>query len=273
MFSATLIVGTHALRSGSSGRHRMLRRPRLVARRQVTHAVDADLAARQLALPADHFEQLVLPVARDARDPDDLARPDLERDAVEHADAAVVDRADVVERQPHARPPSCSVRADDARGTSPPTIIDAISAVVSSFTGPCPETRPRRRTVTSSAKRRHLAKLVGDHQDADLPRARHPAEHAQHLVGLRRREHARRLVEDQDAVAEVELLQDLELLPLAGGERPDDARRIDLERHPLHERRAAPRAPCAQSMTIGRFARASTRFSATVMFGTSVKCW
>jgi hypothetical protein len=51
---------------------------------------------------------------------------------------------------------------------------------------------------------------------------------AQHLVGLVRRQHRGRLVEDQQAL-QVELLEDLELLLLAGRERPRACRAAPLK--------------------------------------------
>ena len=60
-----------------------------------------------------------------------------------------------------------------------------------------------------------LAELVRDHQDGQLALDDHVAEHAEHLVGFRRRQHRSRLVQDQEAALQVELLEDLAFLPLA----------------------------------------------------------
>src|SRR5439155_6608111 len=65
--------------------------------------------------------------------------------------------------------------------------------------------------------------------------SRHLVQEAEDLVGLTRREHRRRLVEDQDAGGEIELLEDLDLLLLAGRQRADRRLEIDLERHVLQE--------------------------------------
>ena len=60
--------------------------------------------------------------------------------------------------------------------------------------------RPRRSTVTSSAEADHLAELVRDDQHRAARRARAQRAHlAQHLVGLLRRQHRGRLVQDQEA--------------------------------------------------------------------------
>jgi hypothetical protein len=76
---------------------------------------------------------------------------------------------------------------------------------------------------------------VGDDEDADLPVGGHPAQQAQHLVGLAGRQHGRRLVQDHHPALEVELLQDLHLLLLAGGQRAHRGVQRDLEGHPLQE--------------------------------------
>ena len=65
-------------------------------------------------------------------------------------------------------------------------------------------------------ERRHLAELVGDDDDRDVLGPRHLLQEAQDLVGLARRQHRGRLVQDHEALIEIEQLQDLQLLLLAG---------------------------------------------------------
>ena len=62
-----------------------------------------------------------------------------------------------------------------------------------------------------------------------------PREQAEHLVGLAGREHRGRLVEDQQALVEIEQLEDFELLLLAGGERGDRHVERHAERHAVEE--------------------------------------
>ena len=73
MFSATLMPGTQALRSGSSGRQRTLLGADLGPACPVVAAVDVDLAGVRRALAGQHLDQLFLAVAGDAGDADDLA--------------------------------------------------------------------------------------------------------------------------------------------------------------------------------------------------------
>ena len=82
----------------------------------------------------------------------------------------------------------------------------------------------------------HLAELVGDQQHGDVTRLRHRPQHPQHLVGLGRRQHRGRLVEDHEAAFQVELLEDLDLLLLARRQPRHRRIEVDVERHRGHER-------------------------------------
>ena len=99
------------------------------------------------------------------------------------------------------------------------------------------------------------------------PSLRHAAQQAQHLVGLAGVSTEVGSSRIRKRCSQVELLQDLELLLLAGRRARD--RRV--ERHP--ERHPRPGTPSSaarsllQSMTAGTIGRDMTRFSATVMRG------
>jgi hypothetical protein len=73
----------------------------------------------------------------------------------------------------------------------------------------------------------HLAEFVGDHQDGEIAAGDHAAQHAEHFVGFARREHRGRLVENEKAPAQIQLLEDFALLPLASG----NGRDLGIERH------------------------------------------
>ena len=62
-------------------------------------AVDEDFAARERANAGQRLEQFGLAVAGDARDAEDLARPQIERDVVEARDAAIVAHGEVARLQ------------------------------------------------------------------------------------------------------------------------------------------------------------------------------
>ena len=74
--------------------------------------------------------------------------------------------------------------------------------------------------------RQHLGELVGDDDDR-LPLLPHAAQDRKKLLHLLRREHGRRLVEDQQPRLAVERLQQLDPLLLADRQGLDRALRID----------------------------------------------
>ncbi len=76
--------------------------------------------------------------------------------------------------------------------------------------------------------RHDLAQLVRDEHDR-LALVLQLLEDAEEVVGLRGRQHAGRLVEDQDLGAAIERLQDLDALLQADGKLLDDGVRIDLQ--------------------------------------------
>ena len=80
-----------------------------------------------------------------------------------------------------------------------------------------------------------FAELVGDHQHRDLTRLTQRTDMAEHLVGFVGGEDRSRLVQDQEAAAEVELLEDLQLLLFASCQCPHRLIQRHLERHPGHE--------------------------------------
>jgi hypothetical protein len=73
--------------------------------------------------------------------------------------------------------------------------------------------------------RHHLAELVRDQQHGAAAGALRSRARAQHLVGLLRRQHRGRLVQDQEARLQVQLLEQLQLLLLAGGQCPNGGHR------------------------------------------------
>ena len=89
--------------------------------------------------------------------------------------------------------------------------------------------------MTSSAKRHDLAELVRDHENGELPAPHHVPQHAQYFVGLPRRKHRGRLVENEEAALQIELLQDLAFLPLAGGDRRHLGAERNAERHAVEK--------------------------------------
>ena len=78
-------------------------------------------------------------------------------------------------------------------------------------------------------QRHDLAQLVGDEDDRLVLRLQHP-QHFEQLIGLRGRQHRRRLVEHEDFRAAHQRLQDFDALLQADRKLADDRVGVDLER-------------------------------------------
>ena len=112
--------------------------------------------------------------------------------------------------------------------TSRPTISAASSRRVTSAVRTVATERPPRRTVTRSATAVTSWSLWEMKIDRAVLR-RHRPERREEPLRLLRRQHRRRLVEDQDPRLAVERLEDLHPLLLADGELPDLRPRVDRE--------------------------------------------
>ena len=94
------------------------------------------------------------------------------------------------------------------------------------------------------------------------------------VVDLLRRQHRGRLVQDDQAGAAVQRLDDLDPLLLAHRQLPDVGSRVDLQAVALRQlARCAPRPGRGRAAARARTCRPSATFSATVSVGTSMKCW
>ena len=91
--------------------------------------------------PAQDVDELALPVARDARDAEDLAAVDLERDVLEPLPRHAVD----LQRD---RAPACAASERRTPIVGRPTISEASSRSSTSAVARVPTTTPRRSTVT-----------------------------------------------------------------------------------------------------------------------------
>ena len=216
------------------GRAPTLKWPRALSLRDVlaVHATpvpDADLAQAR-----HRVDQLGLPVAVDPGDADDLARPDLEREAAHLLDPAVVEHVQVLDVEQRC-PSGCDGPLSTRSSTSRPTISRARLSSVAPSAGSVSIFLPRRSTVIRSATSvtsfsLWLMKMI------DLPCSVRPRMISNSSPRLLRRQHRRRLVEHEDVGVAVERLQDLDPLLL-----PD---RDVLDASPSGRRRArtAPRS-------------------------------
>ena len=120
----------------------------------------------------------------------------------------------------------------------------------------------------------HLVELVADEDDR-LAVGLEALDDREQLGRLLRRQHGRRLVEDQDLGAAVERLQDLDALLLADGDLRDRAPSArPRARTAARARARAPPRRARRACTPSRVgSMPSTMFSATVITGISMKCW
>ena len=108
----------------------------------------------------------------------------------------------------------------------------------------------------------------------DVPWSRSAAQDADELGGLLRGEHGRRLVEHEDPRAAVQRAEDLDALLLPDGDVLDARVGVDAAARSARTARACAGARRAMSSSPPRRGSSpSTRFSATVMTGMSMKCW
>ena len=171
-------------------------------------------------------------------------------------------------------PPGFVVRFSTLKRTGRPTIISARSASVAVFGSPSPTILPSRSTLIRSATSSTSLQLVGD-EDQRLAGVAERPDDAEELGHLLRRQHRRRLVEDEHARRAEQHLDDLDALLQADRHLLDDRVGVDLEAV-----LGADRAHLLARLVRCRGGRArrvgstpSTTFSATVNTGTSMKCW
>ncbi len=196
-----------------------------------------NLAAGRVTLTRQHLDQLALSVARHAGHADDFAGLDLEVEPLDHRLAIVVvglDGGDLDARVT-GRARSLRRRRDFLAADHHPRHLVGAELLGIARAGEPPA--PQHRDLVGEGH--HLAELVGDHQDRVLAGMGHVAQHAENLVGLLRREHRGRLVENQEAALEIDLLEDLDLLLLARRDRGDHGIERHLEGH-AGQKRAQP---------------------------------
>ena len=186
-------------------------------------ARDADLAALRSAEPDDRLDERALAIPFHARDAEDLAGLHRERHVVHRARAPLAGDDEIahlerghrggrrcirarvlrgrVSREHHIAPDHC---ARDRRGAR-------------ARRGEARDGPPRAHHGDRVRDLRHLVQLVRDENDraAIVPQR---AQHAPQLLHLGRGEHRRRLVENENARAAHERLQDLDALLLADAE-------------------------------------------------------
>jgi hypothetical protein len=198
---------------------------------------DRHRAALDLLQAGKRVDELRLAVAVDARDPDDLAGPNVEGDASHLLDPAVVANVEV------------SHLEEDVAGV-PGLLLDAQENLASDH-------RARERLLGRACPRhsldrlaaaqhrdairdlQHLVQLVADEDDR-LPVRLQTPDDLEQLAGLLGGQHRGWLVEDEQVGFPVERLEDLHALLLADGDVADEGARVDGEPELLGQLAHAP---------------------------------
>ncbi len=183
-------------------------------------------------LRGEHFsaqsgEELVLPVARHARDAEHLARPHAERDVPQRdPEFGGLRQAEVLDFQLRQAEHALrrlgnllEIRADHHFRHRARRLVLGIGG-----SDHLAAAQDRGRI----AKRDDLVQLVGNVEDRAAA-CGEAAQHLEQLLDLLRRQHRGRLVHDQETRIEQQRAHDLDSLPLADAERRDDPARIELE--------------------------------------------
>ena len=170
--------------------------------------------------------QLALPVARNPRDPHELAGADLEADAAHGIGSPVAHDAEILhdESRPADHAPGWMLLGGDL--VSDHHLDESLPGCLGLWQRPDDVAVPEDGDAIREVE--HLVDLVRDEDEpAAIPC--HLPQDAEEVPDLGRRQDGRRLVEDEQLDVAVEGLDDLHALPFADGKLPDDGLRVDPE--------------------------------------------
>ncbi len=190
----------------------------LFARGEKIFAGALDMARRSRALPDEGLQQFALAVACNTCHANDLAFAHIETQAVDGHMATVAVDDELVHAHAHGAREAVAAFWRDELALG---LVRAAHHVGGELLRNDVDHRVRC-DKTPTPQHAHvvgighdLAELVRDEHDAALARMRATAQQTEHVVGLLRREHRSRLVENQEPRLEQQLLEDFELLLLA----------------------------------------------------------
>ena len=230
-----------------------------------------DPAPARSSKAGERLDELVLAVAGNPGDPEDLAGPDLEAHAADHLAATIVVDPQVLDRERHVADGSrpgrrrADVAPDHERGE---IVLVGLRRIRSADDTTAPDDRD------PVGDLEHLVQLVTDEDDAValVGEAPQDGEDLARLLGC---EHGRRLVEDEDPRLAIEGLEVLDALLPADREPADLLVGIDFEAEPPAELldRADRASPRSRKTGLAIVSSPRRMFSATESTGTSMKCW
>ena len=231
-------------------------------------AVDADMAGDRIAQARDRLGKLGLAVAIDPGQPQDLARLDREADAGHRLDAAVALDPEILDLE--QRPADGRGRALDVEHHVAPDHEPRELARAGGRGGELGDDAARAHHRHPVGDRHHLLELVGDEEDG-LAAGLEAAQQIEEGIDLDRRQHARRLVQDENVGVAVEQLQDLDRCCMPIGRRQVGSAGSTSKPKDLLSSASLRRCPSRSSASPPP-SSPSTTFSATVSGPTSMKC-
>ena len=189
-------------------------------------AVEHDPAGHGAADAGDRLDQLGLAVAGDAGDADDLAGAHVEGDVVDHGDAARILDRQVLHRKLDRAGMGLALLDAQQHAAADHQLGELLDGGLRGLARRHHRALAHDRHVVGD--RHDLAQLVGDQHDR-LALLLELLEDAEQVVGLGRRQHAGRLVEDQDLGAAIERLENFDALLQADRQLLDDGVGIDFQ--------------------------------------------
>ncbi len=191
-------------------------------------AVQDELPAREGADADEGFGELLLPVAGDRGDADDLTGADLEAHTVQTHEATVVPRPHVLDDQTHLPRVAPGVRGFRDRGVADDQRRQRRAVQFGPGHPGDGSPGPQNRDVLGDGE--HLVELVADEDDRPTGVAER-GQQPQQFGRLRGSEHRRGLVEDQHVGPAVHQPQDLHLLLDGDGDTGCHGIPVDLDAH------------------------------------------
>src|ERR1700732_1392388 len=194
-----------------------------------TGTPDLDFTGRGGPLSAQDLHQFALAVARDPGNADDFPGANRQFESIDCSYAVIplcFEAFDLENRQPEfldsffdrlSRAVFSDHHGGQIRGCQ---ILDLATAGHFAFS----------EHGDFVAVRGDLPELVGDDQNAQLLRCDQPTKHPEHFVRLARGQDGSWLIEDQYLALQIELLQNFDLLLLAGSQIGNFRVQVDLER-------------------------------------------
>ncbi len=186
-----------------------------------------------MPLSAKHFDELFLAVAGNSCDADDFARLQFEIDILDDGHVLVVLHVELVKPENGS-----GVRE---RGANRSLGLQILAHHHARHRFWCHIRHFCRTDVAALAQHGdvvgifgHFAKLVRDHEHAEMAAARELMDLVEYFIGFCGRQHGSWFVKDQDFGIEQQLLDDFHFLLFSGSKCIDRCAQVELERHVFH---------------------------------------